>query len=135
VLGEAISTRDRQEGLKEILKDMMKGKEMYICFFCLGPTNSEFSIPCVQLKDSSYVAHSERLLYRSGYEEFVRQGASAHFYKFVHSQGEVDARKVSKNLDKRRIYIDLDGEIVYSTNTQYGGNTIGLKKLAMRLAI
>jgi len=138
VLGDAISTRDREEGLKEIheiLKDMMKGKEMYICFFCLGPTNSEFSIPCVQLTDSSYVAHSERLLYRSGYDEFVRQGASAHFYKFVHSQGEVDARKVSKNLDKRRIYIDLDGEIVYSTNTQYGGNTIGLKKLAMRLAI
>ncbi|HJX30708.1 MAG TPA: phosphoenolpyruvate carboxykinase (GTP) [Thermodesulfobacteriota bacterium] len=138
VLGDAISTRDRAEGLKEIheiLKDMMKGKELYICFFCLGPTNSEFSIPCVQLTDSSYVAHSERLLYRSGYEEFVRQGASAHFYKFVHSQGEVDARKVSKNLDKRRIYIDLEGEIVYSTNTQYGGNTIGLKKLAMRLAI
>jgi phosphoenolpyruvate carboxykinase (GTP) len=138
VLGDAISTRDREEGLKEIreiLKDMMKGKEMYICFFCLGPTNSEFSIPCVQLTDSSYVAHSERLLYRSGYDEFVRQGASAHFYKFVHSQGEVDARKVSKNLDKRRIYIDLDSETVFSTNTQYGGNTIGLKKLAMRLAI
>ncbi|WAC08122.1 MAG: phosphoenolpyruvate carboxykinase (GTP) [Thermodesulfobacteriota bacterium] len=138
VLGEAISTRDRDHGLQEIheiLKDMMKGKELFISFFCLGPTNSEFSIPCVQLTDSSYVAHSERLLYRDGYEEFVRQGASAHFYKFVHSQGEVDARKVSKHLDKRRIYIDLDGEIVFSTNTQYGGNTIGLKKLAMRLAI
>jgi len=53
----------------------------------------------------------------------------------VHSQGEVDERKVSKNLDKRRIYIDLYHDTVYSTNTQYGGNSIGLKKLAMRLAI
>ncbi len=137
-LGPTISTRDRDEGLMEIheiLKGLMKGKELYICFFCLGPANSEFSIPCVQLTDSSYVAHSEQLLYRPGYDEFVRQGSSAHFFKFVHSQGELDERNVCKNIDKRRIYIDVDSNIVYSTNTQYGGNTIGLKKLAMRLAI
>ncbi|MCK4411010.1 phosphoenolpyruvate carboxykinase (GTP), partial [Candidatus Bipolaricaulota bacterium] len=137
-LGSAISTKDRDKGLKEIheiLKDIMKGKELYIRFFCLGPTKSEFSIPCVQLTDSSYVAHSEDLLYRPGYTEFVRQGSSARFFKFVHSQGELDERKVSKNIDKRRIYIDIDNDTVYSTNTQYGGNTIGLKKLAMRLAI
>lgn len=42
---------------------------------------------------------------------------------------------VSKNIDKRRIYIDLEDKIVYSVNTQYGGNSIGLKKLAMRLSI
>jgi len=41
----------------------------------------------------------------------------------------------SKNIDKRRVYVDLEDEVIYSTNTQYGGNTIGLKKLAMRLAI
>ncbi len=137
-LGESISTRDRDQGyteVHEILKDMMKGRELYVRFFCLGPTNSEFSTPCVQLTDSCYVAHSEDLLYRQGYEEFIRQGSSARFFKFVHSQGEVDERNVSKNLDKRRIYIDVTADTVYSTNTQYGGNTIGLKKLAMRLAI
>ncbi len=137
-LGESISTRDRDHGyteVHEILKNMMEGRELYVRFFCLGPTNSEFSMPCVQLTDSSYVAHSEDLLYRQGYEEFVRQGASTRFFKFVHSQGEVDERNVSKNLDKRRIYIDITDDTVYSTNTQYGGNTIGLKKLAMRLAI
>jgi len=137
-LGSSISTRDRDEGLEEIneiLKDIMKGKELYICFFCLGPNKSEFSIPCVQLTDSSYVAHSETLLYRHGYKEFIRQGTSAGFFKFIHSQGELDGRKVCKNLNERRIYIDIDDNTVYSTNTQYGGNTIGLKKLAMRLAI
>lgn len=137
-LGEAIETRDRDAGLKdirEVLKDIMKGKELYILFFCLGPTNSIFSIPAVQLTDSSYVAHSETLLYRPGYAEFVRQGPKARFFKFVHSQGELDQRKTCKNLDKRRIFIDIEDDIVYSTNTQYGGNTIGLKKLAMRLAI
>ena len=35
----------------------------------------------------------------------------------------------------RRVYIDLEEEMVLSANTQYAGNTVGLKKLAMRLAI
>jgi phosphoenolpyruvate carboxykinase (GTP) len=137
-LDEAIETKDRDTALKdihEVLKDIMKGKEMYICFFCLGPAHSEFSIPAVQITDSSYVAHTEGILYRHGYEEFVVQGPNSRFFKFVHSQGELDERKTRKNLDRRRIAIDLEEDIVYSANTQYGGNTIGLKKLAMRLAI
>ena len=137
-LGPNLNTIDKHEGLQEIheiMKDIMKGHELYIRFFCLGPTNSEFSIPCVELTDSAYVAHSEDLLYRNGYEEFKRQGRSAQFFKFVHSAGELDERKVSRNIDKRRIYIDFEDAVVYSVNTQYGGNTIGLKKLAMRLAI
>jgi phosphoenolpyruvate carboxykinase (GTP) len=140
-LGPAIDTRDRDEGCEEahqILKDIMKGRTLFISFFCLGPANSPFTIPCVQLTDSSYVIHNEFLLYRPGYQEFIRRAggnALSEFFRFVHSQGEVDERKVSKNLDKRRIYIDLYHDTVYSTNTQYGGNSIGLKKLAMRLAI
>ncbi len=137
-LGPNLNTIDKEEGLKEIhtiMKDIMKGHELYVRFFCLGPTNSEFSIPAVQLTDSAYVAHSEDLLYRQGYEEFKRQGKSARFFKFVHSEGELDERNVSKNLEKRRIYIDNEDSTVYATNTQYGGNTIGFKKPAMRLAI
>ncbi len=137
-LGATIKTGDREECLKEvheIMKDIMKGREAYVRFFCLGPTNSEFSIPSVQITDSAYVAHSEDILYRQGFEEFVRQGKNAKFFKVVHSAGELDERKTSKNLDKRRVYIDLLENLVYSCNTQYGGNTIGLKKLSMRLAI
>ncbi len=137
-LDDAITTVDREHALEEvhkILADIMKGKELFIRFFCLGPVHSDFSIPAVQLTDSAYVLHSEDLLYRGGYEEFIRQGESARFFKFVHSQGELDERKTSSNLDQRRVYIDLEDDSVYSTNTQYGGNTIGLKKLAMRLAI
>lgn len=135
--GQCFGETDREKGLKEIhsiLKDIMRGHKLYVLFFCLGPTKSDFSIPCVQLTDSSYVAHSENLLYRQGYEEFRRLGRDAKFFKFAHSEGELEG-KVSKNIDKRRIYIDLQDETVYSVNTQYGGNTIGLKKLAMRLAI
>jgi len=141
-LGPELNTMDKEKGLKEInqiMKNIMEGHELFIKFFCLGPVNSPFSIPCVQLTDSAYVAHSEDLLYRQGYQEFLRQGKNARFFKFVHSQGILEKAGlgllVSKNIEKRRVYIDLEDEIIYSANTQYGGNTIGLKKLAMRLAI
>ena len=42
---------------------------------------------------------------------------------------------ISVEEDKRRIYIDHSVDKVYSVNTQYGGNTLGLKKLALRLTI
>ncbi len=135
--GPHIEASDRDKGLLEIhdiLTDIMKGREVYIRLFCLGPVNSPFSISAVQITDSAYVAHSEDLLYRGGYEQFKKLGGSSDFFKFVHSAGELD-NSVSKNLDKRRVYIDLTDNIVFSSNTQYGGNTIGLKKLAMRLAI
>ncbi len=136
-LGPNILSVDKEKGLEEIrtiLKNIMRGHRLYIQFFCLGPTNSEFSIPAVQLTDSSYVAHSQNLLYRLGYKEFKKLGDSGAFFKFVHSQGELE-KGVSKNIDKRRVYIDIDKDIIYSVNTQYGGNTLGHKKLAMRLAI
>ncbi len=136
-LGSDINSTDRDTGLEEIrelLKGCMRGKEMIVRFFCLGPTKSDFSIPCVQITDSYYVSHSEGILYRSGYEEFSSIGDSEEFFRFMHTAGELE-NGISKNTDKRRMYIDLEEDIVYSANTQYAGNTIGLKKLAMRLAI
>ena len=136
-LGASLNSIERQAGTEEVrsfLKDSMVGREMLVCFFCLGPLNSDFSIPCVQITDSPYVAHSESILYRSGYEQFSKISSSPDFFRFIHSEGELE-NAISKNIDKRRVYIDLEEDLVYSVNTQYGGNTIGLKKLALRLAI
>ncbi|MFH1837634.1 MAG: phosphoenolpyruvate carboxykinase (GTP) [Candidatus Omnitrophota bacterium] len=137
VLGSDIKSCDREKGLEEIhgfLKNSMVGKEMYLCFFCLGPTRSEFAIPAVQITDSSYVGHSESLLYRTGYDEFCNIGDSERFFRLVHTAGKVE-NGVSTDVYNRRVYIDLSEEMVFSANTQYAGNTVGLKKLAMRLAI
>jgi phosphoenolpyruvate carboxykinase (GTP) len=138
-----LNQKNRKEGLEEIhdiMKGIMKGKELYVCFFSLGPVQSEFAIPCLQLTDSAYVAHSEGLLYRTAYRLFTTaNGGHKRFFKLIHSQGETVESSlglmVSRDLDKRRVYIDVKEETVYSANTQYGGNTIGMKKLAMRLAI
>jgi phosphoenolpyruvate carboxykinase (GTP) len=139
-LDKKLNQVEREEGLKEIeglQKGAYKGRKMLVTFFCLGPTNSEFAIPCLQITDSAYVVHSEAMLYRRGYEEFKRQSTNPNFefFKFRHATGEVDDRKTSVHYDKNRVYMDYTRNTVISVNTQYAGNTVGLKKLALRLAI
>lgn len=135
-LGPGINSMDREEGLSEITQIMdgiMRGKEMIVSFYSLGPLGSEFAIPCVQITDSFYVTHSEDILYRQGYQLFktYKEG----FFRFMHSAGVLTEDGVSRDIDHRRIYIDLDENFVYSSNTQYAGNTVAAKKLAHRLAI
>ncbi len=136
-LGERVRSINKEEGRREVLdylRDSHRGREAFVRFYTLGPADSAFSVCAVQITDSSYVAHSEDLLYRPGYEQMRRAGPSADFFRFVHTQGRLE-NAVSAEFDKRRIYIDLEDNIIYSTNTQYAGNTVGLKKLALRLAI
>ena len=136
-LGAQLNSTSKAEGLAEVrsyLRDSMVGRQVFVRFFCLGPTDSPFSLLAVQITDSSYVAHSQDILYRHGYEMFRKTGGSAGYFRLVHSQGEL-RNGVSFCVDKRRIYVDLEENMVYSANTQYGGNTIGLKKLSLRLAI
>jgi phosphoenolpyruvate carboxykinase (GTP) len=136
-LGASLNSIGKEEGLEEVralLKDSMVGRLMIVRFSCLGPVGSQFSISGVQVTDSGYVAHSENLLYRPGYEQFRRLGDSAAFFRVVHSSGALKDH-ISVDWQKRRVYIDLEDEIVYVANTQYAGNTVGFKKLSLRLAI
>jgi phosphoenolpyruvate carboxykinase (GTP) len=135
--GIEVEYTEKEKGLKEIhsfFDGSMKGKEMLVRFFSLGPANSIFSLKALQITDSAYVAHSEDLLYRPGYEEFKRLNGSNDFFFFLHSAGRLE-NGVSVDVDKRRMYIDLEENRVYSVNNQYAGNSLGLKKLSFRLAI
>ncbi|MBN1416408.1 MAG: phosphoenolpyruvate carboxykinase (GTP) [Bacteroidales bacterium] len=137
-MSKVIGTIPQEEGLKEIYQIMdgaMAGKEVLVRFFSLGPLNSIFSICAMQITDSFYVAHSEDILYRSGYEAFKKLNGSEDFFYLVHSAGHLDERGVTKNVDQRRIYMDLKEYRVLTVNNQYAGNSLGLKKLALRLAI
>lgn len=135
--GLGVNYIEKDKGIKEVnsfLDGSMAGEEMLVRFFSLGPTDSIFSLKALQITDSAYVAHSEDLLYRQGYEEFKKLNGSSDFFFFLHSAGRLK-NGVSVDIDKRRIYIDLDENRVYSVNNQYAGNSLGLKKLAFRLAI
>ena len=137
-LNEALNQIEREEGLTEVhglCKDAMKGRTMIVRFLTLGPVDSEFTIYCLECTDSWYVAHSVDLLYRKGYEAFRKAGPDTHFFNTLHSAGKLDEKLVSVNHEKKRIYIDYTTNTVYSINNQYAGNSIGFKKLALRLAI
>ncbi|MDD2236894.1 MAG: phosphoenolpyruvate carboxykinase (GTP) [Kiritimatiellae bacterium] len=121
--------------IRRIAKGIMKGKEVYVKLFCECPVGGPFAIGCAQITDSSYVAHSEDILYRRGYKHFKNMTNKDDFFRFCHSAGELDETGCSKNLEDRRIYQDMENNIVFSMNAQYAGNTIGLKKHSMRLAI
>lgn len=138
---KSLNSVEYEKGLKEILEiaeNIMEGKDAVVKFFAEGPTFSEFTRPCVQFTDSWYVLHSEQILYRNAYEHFKAlktQEEKDDIYRFIHSAGKLDENGCTINLDKRRIYQDTQNNIVYSMNDQYGGNSIGLKKHSMRLAI
>ncbi len=137
---EALNSIEYEAGYAEIIgiaKGIMKGKDAVVQFFSEGPTESPFTIPCIQFTDSWYVAHSEFILYRSAYTHFLKmkEAEKGDFFRFIHSAGQLDARGCTVNLDKRRIYMDTQNNIVYSMNAQYAGNSVGLKKHSMRLAI
>ncbi len=135
---KSLNSIEFEEGEKEVLSiadGIMKGKDAVVKFYCEGPAHSEFTMPCVQFTDSWYVAHSECILYRPAYSHFKEMKNKDDFFRFIHSAGELDDLGCSANLDKRRIYMDTQNNIVYSMNNQYAGNSLGLKKHSMRLAI
>jgi len=137
-LSKALNQIDRDKGLAEVknlLKDAMKGRTMIVRFVSLGPPNSVFTILGLQCTDSWYVAHSESLLFRPGYEAFTKAEQGRGFLRVLHSAGKLNENMVSVEHDKKRIYIDYTDNIIYSVNTQYAGNSVGFKKLAFRLAI
>jgi phosphoenolpyruvate carboxykinase (GTP) len=137
-LAKSLNQIDREAGLAEargLMAGSMRGRTMIVRLMCLGPIKSPFSIPCAECTDSFYVSHALDLLYRGGYEEFRALGADAGFFGTIHSSGRVDERMVSVEDEKKRIYIDYSTDTVYAVNTQYAGNTVGLKKLALRLTI
>ena len=91
-LGSGLNAIEREAGITEIndiMNGIMLGREMIVGFYSLGPLGTEFAIPCVQITDSFYVAHSEDLLYRGGYELFKDQHAQDGFFKFLHSAGRL----------------------------------------------
>lgn len=136
-LGPNLNWMDEEEGINEIgqiMDGIMRDKQMVVSFYSLGPLNSDFAIPCIQITDSYYVAHSEDILYRSGYHLFKEESAKDGFFSFLHSAGILEDG-ISRDVDLRRMFVDLAQNVVYSANTQYAGNTVAAKKLAHRLAI
>lgn len=121
---------------RNIITDIMENKEMIISFISRGPIGSPVADPTLQVTDSYYVTHSEFLLYRMMGPDAFSKDVAAKGYMFInyHSAGKLDENHVSANLDKRRIYMDVERFRSYSSNNQYAGNSIAPKKINHRFA-
>jgi len=82
----------------------MKDRTMIVRFISLGPADSIFTILGLQCTDSWYVAHSEDLLYRPGYEQFVKAGPKSDFLRVVHSAGKLSGEH-SQHRARKEAYL------------------------------
>lgn len=128
---------DHQTGIMEVrnlLNNIMRRREMIVTFISRGPIGCPAADPTLQLTDSFYVVHSEFLLYRMMPPEAFSEDVAKKGYMFIntHSAGELTSDNVSANLDKRRIYMDVERFRSYSTNCQYAGNSVAPKKINHR---
>ncbi len=122
--------------VRNIITDIMDSKEMIVSFISRGPIGSAVSDPTLQVTDSYYVIHSEYILYRMMDPLSFSRDIAEKGYMFInyHSAGELTKSNVSANLDKRRIYMDVERFRSYSCNNQYAGNSIAPKKINHRFA-
>jgi phosphoenolpyruvate carboxykinase (GTP) len=120
--------------VRNILNNIMTGKEMIVTFISRGPVGSPVADPTLQVTDSFYVIHSEFLLYRMMTPEEFSKDVEKKGYMFInyHSAGEQTRTNVSADLQNRRIYMDVERFRSYSTNNQYAGNSIAPKKINHR---
>ncbi len=131
--------QDYDEGIAEIHgihTGIMNGKEMIVSFISRGPIGSPVADPTLQITDSFYVIHSEYMLYRMMDPNAFSKDVSAKGYMFInfHSAGRLTDTKVSADLEKRRICMDVEHYRSYSANNQYAGNSIAPKKINHRFS-
>lgn len=112
--------------LKELFKDSMSGRTMYVVAFSMGPIGSPYSKIGVQITDSPYVVANIHKLSR-----IVKISPEADVENCmigIHSLGDLDP-------DRRFIMHFPENRTVVSVGSGYGGNALlGKKCFALRIA-
>ena len=132
VLGKKMFRPEGQAYVKQHMAGIMKGKTMFVGFFCRGPVGAKLSLPAIEMSSSTYVMHSGDILYRHCYDRFDEQvEKSGLFLTNLHSEGQ----NRPEDLPNARVFMDRSWLTTFSMFCTYAGNTLLLKKGNHRFAV
>jgi phosphoenolpyruvate carboxykinase (GTP) len=114
--------------VSKLFDGCMRGRTLYVIPYMMGPPESPYAKPCVQITDSIYVVVSMYIMTRAGKKTLDRIGSSDNFVKGLHSIGDLDP-------DRRYIMHFPQEDLVMSVGSGYGGNALlGKKCFSLRIA-
>lgn len=116
------------EILDDIVRDSYVGKTMYVIPYSMGPVDSPFAKFGFEVTDSIYVVINMGIMTRMGKQVVDKLGDSSDFIRGTHASCDL-------NPENKYICHFPQDNVIYSTNSCYGGNVLqGKKCFALRMA-